>query len=336
MNQREKIMAVAVAGIALVFTVGFGGRYFFTKPLHEIDLRTTAVKDKLAKIQEERRAYFAAEDRMKALARQTYAETVEQAAAVSGELLTRHIIGAGLSEADFTRLPVGPRKLRGANEIGWNVQGEGPLTNIINLLYILDTSPWLHRTENLTVSTGDRPGHVRLHFRYLTLVLEPALEVTHTNQTNSFKLDSPARRQLDGIVVRDLLRPYIKAPPPPPPPANPAPATTAKPAGPPGPENYRVVSLSEWEGQPEVHVRDLAAQKTTRYKLGDALAGGTMVMVDYRSLPDPRNALVKSTSRIILKVGQEYWAIERGNTFADKHKLADIDLPPQLARAGQP
>ena len=84
MNQREKIMAAAVGGLAGLFAVVFGARLLFLSPLREIDTRTAAVHEKIAKIQDERRAYFAAEDRLKAIARRTFAETIEQAGAVSG------------------------------------------------------------------------------------------------------------------------------------------------------------------------------------------------------------------------------------------------------------
>ena len=332
MNSREKIMASAVGGIAGLFALILGVRVLFIAPLKEIDVRTNAVREKIAKIQDERRAFFAAEDRLKAIARKTFAETTEQASAVSGELLTRQIIAAGLEESDFTRLPFGPRKLRGASEIGWNIQGDGPLTNVVNLLFTLDSSSWLHRMENLTITAGDSPGTVRVNLRYLTLIMDPAMQVTHSSPTNAFTLSSPERRHLDTIVVRDLLRPYIKAPPVIATPA--AGHSPQKPGGPPGPENYRIVSLSEWEGQPEIHVRDLAAQKTARFKAGDKLAGGSVVMVDYRAMPEPGNSFLQSYSRIILKIDQDYWAIESGKTFADKHKLTDSELPPQLAKAG--
>ena len=326
-------MAGAVGGMASLFVLIIGVRALFLKPLHEIDLRTAAVRAKIAKIQDERRAYFTAEDRLKAIARRTFAETLDQASAVSGELLTREIIAAGLEESDFSRLPSGPRKLRGASEIGWNIQGEGPLTNVINLLFLLDAAPWLHRTENLTVGAGDSPGRVRVHFRYLTLVLEPPMQTTHTNLANPASLDSQERRLLDNIALRDLMRPYIKRPPPPPTPASP---TSSPGNGPPGPANYRVVSLSEWEGQPEIHVRDLAAQKTARFKPGDKLAGGTVVMIDYRPMPEPGNPMLQSLSRIILKIDRDYWAIERGKTLADKRKLTQAEWPPELASAAKP
>ena len=47
---------------------------------------------------------------------------------------------AGLPEADFTRLPIGPQKLRGAQELGWNISGAGPFGQIINLLFLLENT----------------------------------------------------------------------------------------------------------------------------------------------------------------------------------------------------
>jgi hypothetical protein len=41
---------------------------------------------------------------------------------------------------------------------------------------------------------------------------------------------------------------------------------------------------------------------------------------------------LKSFSRVILKIGTEYWAIERGKTLADKYRLAPEQLPEQLAK----
>ena len=139
---------------------------------------------------------------------------------------------------------------------------------------------------------------------------------------------SVQRRSYDGIVSRDLLRPYLKKAPEPPRPAT-GPAVAAG-TPPPGPDSFRVVSLSEWMGQPEIHVRDLTQQKTLRYRPGDTLAGGRIVCVDYRPMPSAVNELVRSDSRVILKIGSDFWAVERGRTLAEKRKLSDAQLPPQL------
>ena len=63
-----------------------------------------------------------------------------------------------------------------------------------------------------------------------------------------------------------------------------------------------------------------------------AMAGGTIVMIDYRPLPSPGNEVLKSFSRVIVKIGTEYWAIERGKTLAEKHRLTPTQLPAELSK----
>jgi hypothetical protein len=156
-------------------------------------------------------------------------------------------------------------------------------------------------------------------------------EIEFAALEHKFSLYSPERRLYDDLVTRDILRPYIKRPPPGPA-TTPSPAIPAAPGEVAGPESLRVVSLSEWKGEPEVHVRDVTRSKTFRYKPGDALAGGTIVMIDYRPLPFPGNEVLKSFSRVILKIGSEFWAVERGRTLAEKHRLAPEQLPTELSK----
>jgi hypothetical protein len=328
MNQREKILAIAVGGLGGLLLLGFGVRAFIVKPLREIDKRAAVIREKIGKLNAERRAFFDAEERMKAHTLRTFADTVDQASAKSGEMLTQQILKSGLTESEFTRIPVGPRKLRGAQEIGWSVQGDGQLTDVVDLLFVLEESPWMHRVENVTVSPGDKPGLVRVHFRYLTLVMDPAPEVQRRELIAKFTDASPERHLYDGIVARDILRPYIKRVVLP---GGPAGGPSTAPGVPAGPEALRIVSLSEWLGEAEVHVRDTTQMKTQRYRKGDALAGGTVAAIDYRPIPMPGNEFLRSDSRVILKIGTNYFAIERGRTLAEKRKLAVDQLPAGLA-----
>ena len=331
MNSREKILAGTVAGIGGLLIAGFGVRAFLIKPLKAIDTRIAASRERFAKIQTDRRACFRAEDQMKAATLRAFADTVDQASAKSGELLTRHILESGLHEDEFTRLPLGPRKLRGAQEIGWSVQGEGPLVDVVDLLFVLQESPQVHRLDGITISEGEMRGLVKVRFRYLTLVMDPAPEVQRKELATKYSLESAQRHIFDGIFTRDLLRPYMK-PVPPPVKVSGGGSPPIKPGSPTGPESFRIVSLSEWMGQPEVHVRDLSAQQTLRFRPGEPFAGGTLVGVDYRPLPMPGNAFLRSDSRVILRIGTDYWAIERGRTFAEKRKLAPEQLPAELAK----
>jgi hypothetical protein len=331
MNRREAILAASVGGVLALFAGLYALNVVNFQPVRELDKQIAGAREKIAKIQTERRTYFSAEDRLKTVTGRTFADTVDQASARSGEMLTQQILAAGLAETAFNRTPFGPRTLRGANEIGWTVQGTGSLSNVVNLVFLLNESPWLHRTEGLSVGSGEVPGIVRVNFRYLTLVIDPAPDVVRTNLVAKLGLDSPRRHLLNGIVSRDILRPYIRRPPPTVP--GQTPASASKRNLPPGPETFRVVSLTEWQGRPEIHVRDLSAQKTMLFKPGDELAGGIIVMVDYRPMPKPGNSLLQSFSRLILKIGDEFWAIERGRTLADKRKLSTDELPPTLTRS---
>jgi hypothetical protein len=330
MNKREKILATLVGGIVAICVVGFGIRAALLQPLKKIDKSIQTYREKIDKIDKEKLQSIKADDRLQTTALKTFGETIDQASATSGEILTRRILESGLEESGFTRTPASPRKLKGAQEIGWIVQGEGPLTNIVNLLFQLENSPYVHRVENLSVTTGDSPGRVKTRFRFLTLVLDPSPDVKRKALPDKFALDSAERHAYDDLIARDILRPYIKRPAPPPaPPTSPGSGGMPAPT-PPGPEGFKVVSLSEWEGQPEIHVLDSAAQKTKRYKPGDQLAGGTIVCVDYREMPMP-DSFAHSESRVILKVGSEFWAIERGKTLAEKHKLEPEQLPREVA-----
>ncbi len=317
MKQREKILLGIIAGFVALLVVGFGLKSFFVTPLTRIDKETALLREKIEKIKKERREFFDAEDALKVLAQRTFDTDVNEASARSGEIITRQIALAGLSESDFTRVPVGPRKLKGASEIGWSIQGKGNLEKIINLLFLVQNSPQVHRVESVTLATHEKPGEIKVRFLFLTLVLEPAPEFDPVELKPKVTLESPERFVYNTILDRDILRPYIKAPAPPVTPSKSNPSNA-----PVGPEALRVVSLSEWNGQPEVHIRDLNQNKTMRFRPGDKLKDNSQIVaVDYRPMPSPRNPLLVSDSRVILKIGDEFWAVERGQSLADKRKL---------------
>ena len=325
MKKREKILAGIVLGMVGIFVLGFSLRSMFVKPLKEIDKQTALLREKLAAINKERRAYFDAEDALKRVAQRTFGTEVNEASARSGEMITHIIAQAGLNEGDFTRLPMGPSRLRGAKVVGWTIQGKGALPQIVNLLFLLQNSPQVHRIENITLSPFDKPGEVKVRFNYHTLVLDPAPEFDPIELKPKFTLESPERLAYNIIIERDILRPYIKAQPHPPSKKDPEPSKA-----PAGPEELKVVSLSEWEGQPEVHIRDTARDVTLSFRPGDKLKDESeVVAVDYRPMPFPENPLLLSHSRVILKKDDQFWAVERGQTLADKRKLDDGQWPPQ-------
>lgn len=332
MNIREKRLMFAVLGLAGLFGAGFGLHALLVRPLRAVEAKTANLRSQLALIKKEKRTFFDQEVALKAVAHQTFADQVSLASARSGEMLTRLILASGLPDSDFSRLPLGPTSIRGAQELGWSIDGSGPLDKIVNLIFLLEETPVVHRVENLSVSPGEQPGHVRVSFRYMTLIIDPPLDMVLTNVVPTPNLNLPQRRRLDIITTRNFLRPF--QPPPPatvPTPQPSAPPNPALPASP-GPETFRIVSLSQWQGRPEIHVRDLGLRRTLRYTTGDSLAGGTIAMVDYRPFPKPGREWLQSYARVILKVDQEYWAIEQGATLAEKYRLPKERWPDELAK----
>src|SRR4051812_26875827 len=99
MKKREKILAGLVLGLIGIFVVGFGLRAFFLKPLKEIDKQTVLLQEKIGKIDQERREYFAAEDTLKKISQRTFSTDLNQASAHSGEMITHEIAAAGLSDS---------------------------------------------------------------------------------------------------------------------------------------------------------------------------------------------------------------------------------------------
>ena len=329
MNRREKILAGIVGGILATILAGFGVRAMVVAPAKAVDKKIAGARARLDQLNQERRAYFADEAKVKEAAQKMFSDRVENTAAISGEMITRYILQCGLKESEFTRLPAGPRKLRGAVQVGWRVQGDGPHADVVDLIYKLKSAPQLSRLDGLTLAPGDKPGLLRVGFTYLTLVMDPTPAVEPLSMVAQVALDVPERRAYDASVERDLFRPYVKRQ------EQPALAgienpRTPKPVG--GPEGFRIVSLSEWQGEPEVHVLDVNQHKTFRYRPGDYLAGGTVVMVDYRSMPMPGREIIQSESRVILRFGKEYWAIDRGQTLADKRPLKPDQWPPELSK----
>jgi hypothetical protein len=321
MKRRQTILLGAVGCLFLLFIGAYGIRTVFVKPLKELKNQIAALGDKLHKNKQEKEAYLLDEKYLQDTAPRLFGGDADTATAEAGKMLTEQIVRLGLQESQFSRTPLGARRLRGAQEVGWKVQGEGPLTKMIDLIFVLDQTPQVHRLENLALSAGDQPGRIKARFHYLTLVVEVKGAKPRADLQPKFTLDSPQRRFYDVIVQRDLLRPYA--------PRSPGDATAgSRPASP--LDVLRVVSLSQWGGAPEVDICDTNSMKISVFKIGDTLAGGQIVMVDYRALPLPGKPGFVSDSRVILKLGTKYWAVERGQTLATKYQLAPEQLPAEL------
>ena len=326
MTGRQKKLGIIAAGVSLLFFGALTVDKLFLAPLKGAKQEARSLRERWMTLQRQELRARLAYEQLKTLAVRTYDDTADDASAEVGERLTQHISASGLDGGRFGLIPTGVRRIRGAQEIGWSVQGAGPMKNVIDFFYLLQWDPYLHRVENIVLRPVNTPPEVAVHFRYLTLVFDPMPKIQRQPLEFTRTLASSDREAYDTIIRRDLFGPHV--PPSPPAPRPPAPKITI---ARPGPESFRVVSLSQWGGEPEVHVRDLSARKTRIYHVGDSLAGGEIFAVDYRPGPSPKKPEIDSPSRVIIAAGLEYWAIESGDTLAEKHRLDATQLLPYLA-----
>ena len=263
-----------------------------------------------------------------------FANSSAEAIAKMGEHITQVIKQCKLNETEFSRRPFEPRAIvkNGPKPIGYTVSGIGSVKKITDLLFLLQNDPHIQGVENISLSPISGSTNVRVNFQFISLVI--GTKYGKFKGTNSPpikpKIKSEARDLYTGITKRALFLPYEKKPPLPPTPSKKPIASNPPP--PPGPESYKVVSLSQWKGKQEVMVYNSNKNETKSYKLGDTLAGGIIVMIDYRQMPFPKKPELFSQSRVIISIETDYWAIERGNTMADIYQLKPEQLPEKLIK----
>jgi hypothetical protein len=330
-NKQTKLLAWVALGTAGLLFGGLLLRGLVVGPLRTIDDQIRQYEAKLVSLQQARRSLLTTQTQVEAAAAKAFGTGMVATEANLGALLTQRIVQAGLHEAQFTRDPLGHRRLFGAEEVGWAIHGEGPLARVLDLLFVLESDPRLHRVEDLSLSPARGAGNVRVRFSYLTLVLNSPPGAKLLDPPAVANLDSPLRRRYDVISKRDFLRPYIASEQPAPPPV----PLTSDQLEVQREQNLTVVSLSSWDGQPEVDLSDAEHHCLLTLRPGDKLLDGQVVLVDYRPLPLPSSSGFLSYSRLIWRVGNEYWAVEAGQTLAQRRRLTPNELPPGLHRESQ-
>ena len=351
MNRREKLILLSVAAAVVAFVIYLTVDSLLLGPSTDLDKQIVDVRAKLDAAATKNRMKVLYEKDLRQWASRALCGEVGQASSKVRERISTLLERAALTGGSWRIQPLQARSVRGQYaEIGWIVQADGELKSVVDFLYLLDAEPYLHRLDNLEITPVPRSARVRLDVRYVTLVLpasnKGAGDVAATGPADNppaTDLDGRPRRNYDVIVSRDLLRPYIKRPPPrpaEPPPEEPRQESPRdrRPRGA-SEDRFRVVALPTWGGQADVFVRDSETHATRRYQVGDSLAGGRIAMVDYRRMPLPDRPDILSGSRVVVQIEQDYWAVELGQSLAQKRRLKAEQLPPgtqPAAAASQP
>lgn len=341
MNQREKILAIVTAlalGLALVVVVAMK---LVIDPTAAAKMQAVDMEGKVEKLQRQvnwEREYRAS---LRDWIAASFGDEPSTATELSRAHLVRTIGRAGLSGEDVGLTPISGRSIRGGREIGWIVRVKGSQEKMTSLLYLLSADPHLNKVDTVNWSPIANATDLSLTFRYTTLVFDPIEgEQPLPIRPDELKIADDVEKDKDRlafnlIAQRDIFRPYIKKPPAPPPPpptrtvrTDDPPREAAPPASTP---SLQLVGLPTWNNDVEVVVRDTRSLKSKTYKIGEDLLGGEIVMVDYRALPLLKKPEVFSSSRVIVLIGRDYWAVELGHYLTDKYLVPRDRLPRELA-----
>jgi hypothetical protein len=343
MNKREKILLAATGLVAMGFVTYMAINRVFLLPAAQRFNQAEDLVNKINEAHEEKRKEPQYRARLKALADRTFGADELRVSEEVRACITGVLAESGLSSDRLSLKPLVGSRVPGVyKEIGWLVRARGNLGNVINFLYLMSREPHLHRLDNVMLSPVQGGSDVDLQVKYATLVLEaPKGETLHVTGMSAEDaalpgLDTPERQQYQVIAYRDLFRPYIPAPPSAAP-AERRPDMPQPPAPPQAPQvpvgRYKVVGLPEIDGKAQVLVRDNATGQVATYGVGDDLAGGRIVLVDYRLLPLPNRPEILSGSRVVIQDGNGYHAVELGMTLSEKHAMPQEQLPSGLSKS---
>jgi len=346
-TKREKSLVAAIGAVVVALVTYMAVSKVFLEPAANAERQALDLEERIARAKAEKGKENTYRAHLAALAAQAFGtddmRVSEQVRAVVTDVLTL----SGVSSQNLSLKPLVGARVPGVyKEIGWSVRVRGKLAQVINFLYLMSREPHLHRVENVVVTPVPNSQDVELQAKYATLLLEsPPTDKNEKLVTDEIgnvpmevaMLESPERQQYNVIAVRDVFRPYIAAKPQPreEPREEPRPRSEPPPSRG-GDARFRIVGLPTWGGHSDVLVRDGGSGRVTSLKTGDELGGGKIVMVDYRMLPLPKNPELLSGSRVVLQIGGEYYAVELGQSLADKRVLREADLPPGLPRPVRP
>lgn len=337
MKSAEKMLAIAVGSVAALIV----GYIVLDKLLFSAVADVNANVGEARKQIEKLKIYNAQEadfrKRLGQLRENSFGTDLIQAGELIRDRLMTILAASGLASEDHALHPTGGGAAgrKPYREIGRSISARGKLGHVVNFLYLVSQDRYIHRLENLSMKPELKEGGVVLQVRYTTLALEKvkgAMPTTTPAEVPVPKLDTKQRMAYGVITKRDLFRPYIKRRPKPPPRTitSRPPRTVSRPKPPPPRDSFSIVGLPRWPAGGEIYVRNNRSAETRVYRIGDALLEGEIVMIDYRMLPKPDKPELLSSSRVIVKIGQDYWAVDLGQTLTKKRRLAGQLLPQEL------
>ncbi len=337
MNSRERILA-SIVGVMIVGALGWVlVNRFFIQPIEEADEQILSLQSDLQEAMRVEASAPAYGKTLRDLKAHLYGADERQVRERARARLDRMLLQCGLP-VDMNDISGGIiERTGGDREVGWSIRTEGPLDRVFNFLYTVRNDPYAHRLRKVSINWVRRTNNFSLNVEYLTLVLRDAPDVDGEDMLPMVALDTPEHRHYLALVRRDLFRQFIQkpqprivrtptppvrtTPPPTPPPQNTT--TTVKPT-------FQLCALLRSPKGYDIWVKNSQEPSARLFLIGDQLAGGEIVMVEFKDRPDPRNPDRIRPSRVIIRAGDAYWAVDYQSRLDEKYRIVPERLPAAL------
>jgi len=353
MSRRDKIVAAVVAAAAALALLYALADRLILGPIEKLDRQERALVTGSNELRVENARLRRHVHEYVALRKRTFADTTLRAGVLVGRRINELARRAGLEQGELTVQTFTRGGGAGSfSQVGCRLHGTMSLRRLTNLLYLLREDAYLHRITTLKLQPQKDRDQVAVALLYATPVLDGKLpgrvvdrRQAATRPAEPASLTSAGRSAYDVIPERNLFKPYVPRTVRRPPPRRPErrPSRPDPPAPAPRAPRVVVTGLPARDGHPEVHLTRPNRPEAKVYKVGDKLPVGRIVMVDYRVLPHPSDPKRRSSGRVILRVGKDYWAVERGQSLDQRRLLRPEELPEALrprpsatAPAGRP
>jgi len=336
MTGREKTLAGVGGFTAMVFVTYLAASRLFLGPAADCLKQADDVQANIDRAEAAQRQVPVHQAHLVALAARSFGSDELRVSERMRAVVTHVVTRSGLGTQNLSLKPLVGTRLPGVyREIAWSIRVRGELDDVVNFMYLMAREPHLHRLDNVVLTpAGGSPGQVDLQARCASLVLEsPKGERLATDAGGDMPMDArllqaSERSQYEVIAARDLFRPYIQRRS-----RTEAGAQEARsPSAETPPPGDRLVGLPTWDGKTDILVWNDSAAKVVSYKPGDELAGGKIILVDYRPMPLAKKPEILSPSRVVIRIGAEYYAVELGQNLSEKRPLAESEWPPGLPR----
>ena len=343
MNRRERSLVIvggALLGVGLAYMIA---NRLVLAPIRRYAAEEDGLVNQIEKLEGQAAVLSRQKAAFASLRDRTYDDDIEKAG-VSVRLRMDQIARqAGLSQNSISVSPVSrPGTRTKFGEVGCTVSGTASLERLTNFLFLLNHDRYLHRITSLDVIPQKDRRTFTFKLRYVSPVFDRKPPVTiaarqapTTQMTELASLSHPDRSPYDVIATRNIFQPYRpprrvapprrRGPPRRPEPPRPPPVKAPDPL-----DSMIVSALPSSNGVPEVHVQVPGLDMAKVFKIGEKLPIGVIAMVDYRVIPMPGDPKQLSKSRVIVRQGKDYRAVEHKQPLSRWRALRPDELPDEL------